>query len=162
MPVRVHCACMPCIFLHLPCPYLCASSVCVWLPCFLCLHRFESSVSCVWSARWVYTGAPAHVGTCVPVLCEIQQTLVADTLIQPRSCGALMSRGYVVGVACSPEMWTPPRAQREGDTLPTDRALHVPNSGRTPLTAIAHFPFATVTHLSSNGCPMCDKTISLI
>ena len=92
MPARVHCACMPCIFLHLPCPYLCVSSICAQLP----------SASCVRSARWVYTGAPSHVGTCIPVLCEIQQTLGADTLIQPMSCGALMC--YVVGVACSPEM----------------------------------------------------------
>jgi len=44
---------------------------------------------------------------------------------------------------------------RERGALPTDRALHVPNLGRTPLTAIAHFPFAT--HLSSNGWPMCSR-----
>jgi len=62
MSARVHRVRMPCTFLHLPCPYLCASSVCARLPCFLCLHRFESSASCVRSTRWVYTGAPAHVG----------------------------------------------------------------------------------------------------
>ena len=75
MPALVHRAHQPCTFLHLPCPYLRASSVCARLPCFLCLHRFESSASCIRSARWVYTGAPTHLGTCVPLLCDIQQTL---------------------------------------------------------------------------------------
>jgi len=78
MPTRVHRARMP--FLHLPCPYLHASSVCTRLPCSLCLHRFESSASCVRSARWVYPGAPTHVGICLPLLCNIQQTMGADTV----------------------------------------------------------------------------------
>ena len=77
---------------------------------------------------------------------------------QPISCGALMC--YVVGAACGPDsgLYAPPRALpnvRERGTLPTDGALHVPNSGRTPQSAIAHFPFAT--HLSSNGWPMCSR-----
>ena len=79
MPARVHRARMPCAFLYLPCPYLRANSFCARLPCFLCLHRFESSVSCVRSTRWVYTGALTHLGTCVPLLCDIQQSLGADT-----------------------------------------------------------------------------------
>jgi len=61
IPARVHRARMPCTFLHLPCPYLRASSVCAQVPCFLCLHRFESSASCIRSARWVYTGALTHL-----------------------------------------------------------------------------------------------------
>ena len=43
--------------------------LCSALLCFA--TRFESLPSCVRSARWVYTGAPTHVGTCVPLLCDI-------------------------------------------------------------------------------------------
>ena len=59
------------------------------------------------------------------------------------SCGALMC--HVVGADCSPSFKTPPRALpsvREHGSLPTDGALHVPNSGQTPPPAIvvaAHF-----------------------
>jgi len=75
---------------------------------------------------------------------------------QPISCGALMC--HVVGAACGPNLYAPPRALpnvRERGTFPSDRALHVPNSGQTLPSAIAHFPFAT--HLSSNGWPMCSR-----
>ena len=75
---------------------------------------------------------------------------------QPMSYGVLMC--HVVGAAYSPELKTPPRTLpnvRERGTLPTDGALHVPNSGRIPPTAIAHFTFAT--HLSSNGWPLCSR-----
>ena len=57
---------------------------------------------------------------------------------QPIPCGALMS--HVVGAACDHDLYAPPRAlpnARERGTLPTDRALHVPNLGQTPLSAIA-------------------------
>ena len=62
---------------------------------------------------------------------------------QPMSCSALMC--HVVGADCSPSFKTPQHALpnvREHHTLPTDRALYVPNSGRTPppaITVAAHF-----------------------
>ena len=62
-PERVHCARMPCTFLHLPCPYMRASSVDARLPYFLCLHKFESLDDCVWSALWVCTGASNRATT---------------------------------------------------------------------------------------------------
>ena len=57
---------------------------------------------------------------------------------QPIPCGALMC--HVMGAACGPDLYAPPRALpnvKELGTLPTDRALHVPNPGRTPPAAIA-------------------------
>jgi len=57
-------------------PYTCcphASSVCVHLSSFPCLHTHEFSMSCV---RGV--GVQTNVGTCVPLLCDILRTLGAD------------------------------------------------------------------------------------
>jgi len=113
--VRVHVHCM-----SAPCPCVSIVRACPASSCTCPVHTYaqalfvrgcHASFVCIdLSPRLlahgllggVYTDAPAHVGTCVPVLCKIQQTLGADTLIQPMSCGALMC--YVVGVACSPEM----------------------------------------------------------
>ena len=71
MPACVHCARMPCTFLHLPCPYLCASSACALLPCFLCLYRFESSASCVRSAPSGCTQAPLHMWVHAYLYCAL-------------------------------------------------------------------------------------------
>jgi len=65
---------------------------------------------------------------------------------QPMFCGELMC--HAVGAACSPDLYAPPCALpnvRERDTLPSDGALHVPNTGWTSLSAIAvteHFRMA--------------------
>ena len=69
------------------------------------------------------------------------------------SYGALMC--HVVGAACSPSFKTPPRALpnvREHGTLPTDRALHVPNLERTPPPAIA-----VAAHFEMDGSQVCHS-----
>jgi len=57
---------------------------------------------------------------------------------QPIPCGVLMC--HVMGAAYRPDLYVLPSDLpnvRKRGTLPTDRALHVPNSGRTPQAAIA-------------------------
>jgi len=91
-----------CQYQYTCCPH--ASSVCVRLPCFPCLHTLEFSASCVRSARWVYTGVQTHVGTCVPLLCDILQTL--GTSYVPVTFVYLLA---IVLVVLSP--FPPPRTQ---------------------------------------------------
>ena len=80
---------------------------------------------------------------CTVACCVGVQASKRGAVDQPMSCSALMC--HVVGADCSPSFKTPQHALpnvREHDTLPTDRALYVPNSGRTPppaITVAAHF-----------------------
>mmetsp|Transcript_45810 Transcript_45810/g.67162 ORF Transcript_45810/g.67162 Transcript_45810/m.67162 type:complete len:203 (+) Transcript_45810:408-1016(+) len=73
MPALVHRAHQPCTFLHLPCPYLCASSVCARLPCFLCL-----------SPRLLAYGL---LGGCTQAPLHMPQPLGGESPPQSWACG---------------------------------------------------------------------------
>jgi len=72
------------------------------------------------------------------VACFVGARVQASCIGTAHPLWCLMS--HVVGAASGHDLYAPPRALpnvRERGALPTDGALHVPNSGRTPPSAIA-------------------------